>query len=70
MIVGVPKEVKDSENRVSTTPAGVAEYVSHGHRVIVERGAGAGERASPTANTRRRVPNWWPTTLRSLPARR
>ena len=42
MIVGVPKEVKDSENRVSTTPAGVAEYVHRGHRVIVERSAGVG----------------------------
>lgn len=42
MIVGVPKEVKISESRVSTTPAGVAEYVSHGHSVIVEANAGAG----------------------------
>lgn len=42
MIVGVPKEVKDRENRVSTTPAGVAEYVARGHTVIVEQSAGAG----------------------------
>jgi len=42
MIVGVPREIKDLENRVSTTPAGVAEYVGRGHRVLVERGAGAG----------------------------
>lgn len=42
MIVGVPKEIKDRENRVSTTPAGVAEFVLRGHTVIVERGAGAG----------------------------
>lgn len=42
MIVGVPKEVKDLENRVSTTPAGVFEYLSHGHQVLVERGAGVG----------------------------
>ncbi len=42
MIVGVPKEVKDSENRVSTTPGGVAEYVGRGHTVLVERGAGRG----------------------------
>jgi len=40
MIVGVPKEVKDAERRVSTTPAGVAEYAAHRHRVLVERGAG------------------------------
>jgi alanine dehydrogenase len=42
MIVGVPKEVKDSERRVSTTPGGVAEYKGHGHDVVVERGAGQG----------------------------
>jgi alanine dehydrogenase len=42
MIVGIPKEIKDNENRVSTTPAGVAEYVAHGHEVIVERSAGVG----------------------------
>ena len=42
MIVGVPREIKDRENRVSTTPAGVAEYVAHGHEVMIERGAGAG----------------------------
>jgi alanine dehydrogenase len=42
MIVGVPKEVKDRENRVSTTPAGVHEFVARGHRVIVESGAGTG----------------------------
>jgi alanine dehydrogenase len=42
MIVGVPKEVKDRENRVSTTPAGVTEFEARGHQVVVERGAGAG----------------------------
>jgi alanine dehydrogenase len=42
MIVGIPKEIKDNENRVSTTPAGVAEYVARGHEVLVERSAGLG----------------------------
>ncbi len=42
MLIGVPKEIKDNENRVSTTPAGVAEYVHHGHSVIVEQSAGVG----------------------------
>ena len=42
MIVGVPKEVKDNENRVAATPATVHEFVSHGHTVLVENGAGAG----------------------------
>jgi alanine dehydrogenase len=42
MLVGVPKEIKDNENRVSTTPDGVAEYVLRGHQVLVERSAGVG----------------------------
>ena len=42
MIIGVPKEVKDRENRVGATPASVHEYVSRGHTVLVERSAGAG----------------------------
>jgi len=42
MIVGVPAEVKDSEYRVAVTPAGVRELSASGHRVVVERGAGAG----------------------------
>jgi alanine dehydrogenase len=42
MIIGVPKEIKAEENRVAITPAGVSALVSHGHRVLVERGAGNG----------------------------
>jgi alanine dehydrogenase len=42
MIVGVPNEIKDNENRVGLTPGGVSEYVSHGHTVLVEQGAGEG----------------------------
>lgn len=42
MIIGIPTEVKNNENRVAATPAGVAELVSHGHHVVVQRGAGAG----------------------------
>jgi len=42
VIVGVPKEVKNFESRVSVTPSGVAEFVAHGHVVFVEREAGAG----------------------------
>jgi len=42
MIVGIPKEVKDNENRVSTTPSGVHEYVARGNTVLVETNAGAG----------------------------
>ncbi len=40
MLVGVPVEVKDSEARVALTPEGVRELTAHGHRVLVERGAG------------------------------
>ncbi len=42
MNVGVPSEVKNSEYRVACTPSGVHELVRHGHRVLVERGAGIG----------------------------
>jgi alanine dehydrogenase len=42
MIVGVPTEVKADERRVSMTPAGVAAFRSHGHTLLVQRGAGVG----------------------------
>ncbi len=42
MRVGVPRELKDSEDRVALTPAGVHELVQHGHEVLVEAGAGTG----------------------------
>lgn len=42
MIVGVVKEVKPDERRVAMTPAGVAAFTTHGHRVYIERGAGLG----------------------------
>ena len=41
-VVGVPKEIKDMEGRVSMQPDGVAELVHHGHEVVVQSGAGAG----------------------------
>ena len=41
MIVGVPREVKEEESRVALTPSGVGAFVAHGHRVLVEYGAGA-----------------------------
>jgi alanine dehydrogenase len=40
--VGVPKEIKEHEYRVSATPGGVAELRKRGHQVIVEAGAGGG----------------------------
>ena len=42
MIVGVPREIKDKEFRVGMVPAGVAEFIHAGHRVLVEKGAGLG----------------------------
>jgi alanine dehydrogenase len=42
MIIGVPKEIKNNENRVAVTPAGVAEIRKHGHTVYVQTHAGAG----------------------------
>ena len=40
MLVGVPREIKDNEYRVGLTPSAVRELVAHGHKVIVETGAG------------------------------
>lgn len=42
MIIGVPKEIKNNENRVAITPAGVTDFVKHGHTVYIENNAGVG----------------------------
>lgn len=42
MKIGIPKEIKQGENRVGMTPAGVAELVRHGHSVYVQHTAGEG----------------------------
>lgn len=42
MIIGVPKEIKNNENRVALTPAGVHSLIEHGHTVYVELNAGIG----------------------------
>ncbi|WPP42374.1 alanine dehydrogenase [Paenibacillus hunanensis] len=42
MRIGVPKEIKNNENRVAITPAGVATLTAAGHEVYVESGAGTG----------------------------
>lgn len=42
MIIGVPKEIKNNENRVALTPAGVSALVKAGHEVVVEINAGLG----------------------------
>lgn len=42
MLIGVPKEIKNHEYRVGLTPVSVREITTHGHKVIVETGAGDG----------------------------
>jgi alanine dehydrogenase len=42
MIIGVPKEIKNNENRVALTPAGTQELVKRGHTVYVQNTAGVG----------------------------
>ncbi|WP_420580660.1 alanine dehydrogenase [Reichenbachiella sp.] len=42
MIIGVPKEIKNNENRVALTPSGVKELKRHGHQVFVQKTAGEG----------------------------
>ena len=46
MRVGIPREVKNNENRVAITPAGVHELSRRGHEVLIEAGAGEGSRIS------------------------
>lgn len=42
MIIGIPKEIKNNENRVAITPAGVVTLKKAGHRVLIEKDAGIG----------------------------
>ncbi len=42
MIIGIPKEIKEFENRVAVTPAGVKEFCKHGHEIYVQKDAGLG----------------------------
>lgn len=42
MIIGVPKEIKNNENRVAVTPAGAQELIKHGHTLYIQSSAGNG----------------------------
>ncbi|MDN7247072.1 alanine dehydrogenase [Planococcus shenhongbingii] len=42
MIIGVPKEIKNNENRVALTPSGVVSFLKSGHQVLIEKDAGIG----------------------------
>lgn len=46
MQIGLPKEIKDNENRVGMTPATVRSLVNAGHQVLIEQGAGLGSAIS------------------------
>ncbi len=52
MLIGVPKEIKTREYRVGMTPAGVRSLVAHGHKVMVETGAGDGSAIGDDAYVR------------------
>lgn len=51
MIIGIPKEIKNNENRVGMTPAGVAEFIKRGHKVYVQATAGVGSGFNDEAYT-------------------
>jgi alanine dehydrogenase len=42
MIIGIPKEIKNNESRVSILPFGVDDLVKSGHTIIIEKNAGLG----------------------------
>lgn len=42
MLIGIPKEIKNWENRVSLTPAGAKTLIDNGHKVFVQANAGLG----------------------------
>jgi alanine dehydrogenase len=69
MIVGVPKEIKDNENRVAAIPAGVQALVARGHKVLVQKGAGAGSGISDQA-FEAAAPGSWARRGRSSRTRR
>ena len=52
MLIGVPREIKTHEYRVGMTPAGVRALVGHGHKVMVETGAGDGSAIGDEAYVR------------------
>ena len=41
MIIGVPKEVKNNENRIGLTPNSVKQLINSGHDVLIQKDAGA-----------------------------
>jgi alanine dehydrogenase len=68
VLVGVPAEVKTSENRVSLTPDGVRELAAHGHTVLVQAGAGEGS-SIPDADFAKAGAEMVPTAAEAWAAR-
>src|SRR5260370_42288559 len=64
MLVGVPKEIKDSEYRVGLVPSTVRELTLNGHRAMVEQNAGSGAGITD-ADYQARAPRSWPMPIRS-----
>ena len=67
MLIGVPKEIKVHEYRVGLTPDSAREFIAHGHKVLVETGAGDGIDADDGATSRPERRSR-PTPPRSSPA--
>src|SRR5438046_2274451 len=40
MLIGIPREIKNFEYRVGAVPGSVREFIAHGHKVMVQKGAG------------------------------
>ncbi len=66
MRIGVPKEIKNNENRVGLIPENVRELVAHGHEVWVETQAGQGLRRGVICNNAPWVQNKQAIVARSL----
>ena len=67
MLIGVPKEIKQQEFRVAMPPSGAYQLVRGGHRVLVERHAGAGA-GFPDADYLHLAANRELTEARAYPA--
>ena len=66
MIIGIPKEIKNNENRVSLTPSGAKELTKRGHKVYVQATAGANS-GFPDKDYVAAAPNCCLPSKRSMP---
>ncbi len=57
MIIGVPKEIKEQEQRVALLPSAANQLIRHGHSVVVEKNAGVGP-GIRTKNTLKPAPKF------------